>query len=59
MWDDFEPFGELDDTEWPRELQQLVDMGLVNVKYDEEDVARFSLSDEGKALYQETDPELN
>ena len=44
---------------WPEGLQELVDMGLVRVTYDENDKAVFSLTESGRQAALSTDPNLN
>ena len=45
--------------DWSRELQSLVDKGIVEVKYDENDKALFSLTELGCSIYREINFEFN
>lgn len=59
-----EDFGFMDEEaekakDWPLELQYLIDNGLVKVEYDEHDEERFYLTELGKEIWQEMDPNLN
>lgn len=61
---DNEDFSFLDEEaskvkDWPVELQSLVDKGLVKVEYDENDEEKFSLTELGRAVCLEIDPNLN
>ena len=49
----------MDDLEWPEGFQELVDKGVVQVTYDEDDNPSFSLTLLGNSLLREIDERFN
>lgn len=45
--------------DWPKELQNLVDMGIVSVVYDKDNKPHFSLTELGRSVRKEIDLNLN